>query len=127
MKNLFGWLKKSSAQNKQKKKTVSSARIEGRSYALLLFMGEKAGKENMEEIMDNVKTRIMVGLELAEKYPEDFKVVSALLKLKKELEESEKPLTKQQQNSDFLIGELEAGVIRKDNRPWSDLITTDEI
>ncbi len=127
MKNLFGWLKKSSGQNKQTKKTVSSARIEGRCYALLLFMGEKAGKENMEEIMDNVKTRIMVGLELADKYPEDFKVVSALLKLKKELAEREKPLTKEQENSDFLIGELETGVIRKDNRPWSDLITTEEI
>ncbi len=127
MSGLFGWLKKSSGKVDQKSGPVSSSRIEGRIYALWLFMGEAAGKTGMEELWDDVKSRIMVSMELADKFPEDFKVMSALLKLEKELKANEKPLTEREKHSDFLIGELEAGVIRHDKRSWSDLVTTEEI
>lgn len=100
---------------------ITSARIRGRWYGMMIILGDESGR-NMSELLGKDKaTEVLTMLEISNEFPEEFKVVNELLKIQTELENGEDSLSHADAQKDYLLGVVEAKQIYLDKRPWSDL------
>ena len=59
---------------------ITSARIRGRWYGMMIILGDESGR-NMSELLGKDKaTEVLTMLEISNEFPEEFKVVSRPLK-----------------------------------------------
>ena len=123
---MFNWFKKKRKSfvhplMVRKNVYITSARIRGRWYGMMIILGDESGR-NMSELLGKDKaTEVLTMLEISNEFPEEFKVVNELLKIQTELENGEDSLSHADAQKDYLLGVVEAKQIYLDKRPWSDL------
>lgn len=113
---MFNWFGKL----KNTKRKITSARIRGRWYGLMFILGEESGR-NMSELLKDKGTEVLTMLQLSNEFPEEFKVVSELMKIEDDLKKEEGELPNNVMQRDYILGGVEAKKIKLENRSWADL------
>ena len=109
----------------KKQKFISSYRYHGRWYGLMLCLGEESGRDMQEKLKDKA-SEVLTMLQISNEFPDDFKYVNQLLALEKATEAQSTHLTDDEQQSDYLLGILEAKKVYLDGKDW-DRLLKDEI